>query len=107
MINIQDEIGRDERFPINALRIKNREILVPLLQNVFPQGAAATWLKKFAEADIPAGPINTVAESIEHPQTIARGLIVLLDHPPLGTARTTANPLPFFTTPVCYRLPPP
>ncbi len=107
VMNVQDEIGRDERFTTNALRIKNREILVPLLQNVFRQGAAATWLKKFAEADIPAGPINTVAEAIEHPQTIARGLIVRLDHPALGTARSIANPIRFSNTPVCYRLPPP
>jgi crotonobetainyl-CoA:carnitine CoA-transferase CaiB-like acyl-CoA transferase len=107
VMNIQDEIGSDRRFSTNALRIKNREILVPLLQNVFRQGPAATWLKKFADADIPAGPINTVAEAIEHRQTIARGLIVQLEHPAIGTARSIANPIRFSNTPVSYRLPPP
>ncbi len=106
-MNIQDEIGRDQRFTTNALRIKNREILVPLLQNVFRQGPAATWLKKFAEADIPAGPINTVAEAIGDRQAIARGLIVQLEHPAIGTARSIANPIRFSNTPVSYRLPPP
>src|SRR6267378_3331258 len=97
----------DERFTTNALRIKNREILVPLLQNIFRQEPAAKWLAKFAEAEIPAGPINTVAEAIEDQQTRARGLIVQLEHPTIGTAKSIANPIRFSNTPVSYRLPPP
>lgn len=40
-------------------------------------------------------------------QTRARGLIVQLEHPALGTARSIANPIRFSDTPVSYRLPPP
>jgi crotonobetainyl-CoA:carnitine CoA-transferase CaiB-like acyl-CoA transferase len=107
VINIQDEIGRDERFTTNALRIKNREVFVPLLQNIFQQEPAARWLEKFAAAEIPAGPINTVAEAIEDSQTRGRGLIVQLEHPTLGTAKSIANPIRFSRTPASYRLPPP
>ncbi len=107
VLNIHDEIGRDERFATNALRIKNRETLVPLLQNIIQQKPAVTWLKKFAEEDIPAGPINTVAEAIEDRQTRARGLIVQLEHPAIGTAKSIANPIRFSNMPVSYRLPPP
>src|SRR4029077_15987963 len=32
---IPDEIGKDERFQTNALRIQNRGILIPILQNAF------------------------------------------------------------------------
>jgi crotonobetainyl-CoA:carnitine CoA-transferase CaiB-like acyl-CoA transferase len=107
VMNVQHDIGMDERFSSNALRIKNREILVPLLQDIFQQKRAGTWLEKFAEADIPAGPINTVAEAIEDKQTRGRGLIVQLEHPAIGTARSIANPIRFSNTPVSYRLPPP
>jgi len=107
VINSQDEIGRDERFTTNALRIKNREILVPLLQNIFKQEPAARWLEKFVAAKIPAAPINTVAEAIEDRQTRARGLIVQIEHPAIGTAKSIANPIRFSNTPVSYRLPPP
>jgi formyl-CoA transferase/CoA:oxalate CoA-transferase len=107
VMNIQDDIGMDERFSSNALRIKSREILVPLLQNIFRLKPAATWLEKFAEADIPAGPINTVAEAIEDKQSRGRGLIVQLEHPAIGTAKSIANPIRFSNTPVSYRLPPP
>jgi len=72
VMNVHDSVGRDERFSTNALRIKNREILVPLLERILQQEPAAVWLAKFAQADIPAGPINTVAEAIEDKQTHGR-----------------------------------
>jgi crotonobetainyl-CoA:carnitine CoA-transferase CaiB-like acyl-CoA transferase len=107
VMNIQDGIGRDERFATNALRIRNREILVPLLKNIFQRKPAGTWMEKFAEADIPSGPINTVAEAIEDKQTRGRGLIAQLKHPAIGIAKSIANPIRFSNTPVSYRLPPP
>ncbi len=107
VMNVHDSVGRDERFSTNALRIKNREILVPLLEGILKQEPAAVWLAKFAQADIPAGPINTVAEAIEDQQTHGRGLIVELEHPTIGTAKSIANPIRFSNTPVSYRLPPP
>jgi len=106
-MNVQDSIGKDDRFTTNALRIKNREVLVPWLQNIFKQEPAAKWLEKFAAAEIPAAPINTVAEAIEDRQTYARGLIVQLEHAAIGTAKSIANPIRFSNTPVSYRLPPP
>jgi crotonobetainyl-CoA:carnitine CoA-transferase CaiB-like acyl-CoA transferase len=106
-VEVQDDIGRDERFQTNALRIKNREILVPLLQTLFQQTSARTWLGKLAEADIPAAPINTVPEALNDAQTRARGLIVQIEHPALGAAKSVANPIRFSETPVNYRLPPP
>jgi len=107
VMHIQDGIGSDERFTTNALRIKHRETLVPLLQNIIQQMPAATWLEKFAQADIPAAPINTVPEALENLQTRGRGLIVQLEHPTIGTAKSIANPIRFSNTPVSYRLPPP
>ena len=106
-LKIQDDIGRDERFQTNALRIKNREILVPLLQNLFQQFPALTWLEKLAVADIPATPIKTVSEAVNDEQTRARSLIVQIEHPALGTAKSIANPIRFSNAPVSYRLPPP
>jgi glutaryl-CoA transferase len=104
---VSDDLGRDERFQTNALRIQNREILVPLLQEVFRQNRAEAWLERLAEAGIPAAPINTVSEAVNDAQTRARGLIVQMEHPAIGTAKSIANPMRFSNTPVSYRLPPP
>src|SRR5258708_9882269 len=95
VMNVQDGIGREERFTTNALRIKNREILVPLLQNIFQQEPAAKWLERFGAAEIPAGPINTAAEPIEDKQTRGRVLLVQLQHPTIGMAKSIANPVRF------------
>lgn len=103
----ENEIGKDERFKTNADRIKHRAILVPHLQNIFLRQTAATWLEKFAAAEIPAAPINTVAEAVSAAQTQVRGLIVQLEHPAIGTVKSIANPIRFSATPVSYRLPPP
>ena len=103
----ENEIGKDERFKTNADRIKHRAILVPQLQNIFLRQTAAAWLEKFAAAEVPAAPINTVAEAVSAAQTLARGLIVQLEHPAIGTVKSIANPIRFSATPVSYRLPPP
>jgi crotonobetainyl-CoA:carnitine CoA-transferase CaiB-like acyl-CoA transferase len=107
VMKAENEIGNDARFNSNALRVKNREILVPLLQKIIQEKPAAAWLEKFAAAEIPAAPINTVAEAFQDIQTSARGLIVQLEHPSIGTAKSIANPIRFSNTPVSYRLPPP
>jgi crotonobetainyl-CoA:carnitine CoA-transferase CaiB-like acyl-CoA transferase len=106
-LGLQEEIGNDSRFTSNSDRIKHRAILVPQLQTIFSRQSAAAWLEKFAAAEIPAAPINTVAEAVSTAQTEARGLIVQLEHPAIGTAKSIANPIRFSATPVSYRLPPP
>jgi crotonobetainyl-CoA:carnitine CoA-transferase CaiB-like acyl-CoA transferase len=107
MMRIENGVGRDEKFRTNALRIKNRVELIPLLQKMFDGQAASAWLEQLAAAQIPAAPINTVEEAVNDAQTLARNMIVQLEHPALGMARSIGNPIKFSETPVSYRLPPP
>jgi crotonobetainyl-CoA:carnitine CoA-transferase CaiB-like acyl-CoA transferase len=107
VLGVQNVIGKDDRFKTNADRIKHRAILVPQLQNIFSRQTAGVWIEKFAATEIPAAPTNTVAEAVSAAQTRARGLIVQLEHPVIGTAKSIANPIHFSATPVSYRLPPP
>jgi formyl-CoA transferase/CoA:oxalate CoA-transferase len=100
-------LGSDPRFLTNALRIKHRLELVELLQQHFDSESRSTWLEKLAGAAIPAAPINAVPEALRDPQTLARGLIVQIEHPALGQVRSIANPIKFSDTPVSYRFPPP
>ncbi len=107
LMKMESNIGQDERFRTNALRTKNRVQLIPLLQKMFDGQAAGAWLEQMAATEIPAAPINTVEEAVNDPQTIARRMIVQLEHPALGVARSIGNPIKFSETPVSYRLPPP
>ena len=103
----ESALGADARFATNALRIEHRNELIALLQRQFDSEPREAWLARFAAAGIPAAPINDVAEALNDPQTLARQMIVQIEHPALGHARSIANPIHFSETSVSYRLPPP
>jgi len=107
MTGMENGVGQNEKFRTNALRTRNRAELIPLLQKMFDGQAASAWLEQLAAAQIPAAPINTVEEAVNDSQTLARNMIVQLEHPALGMARSIGNPIKFSETPVSYRLPPP
>jgi formyl-CoA transferase/CoA:oxalate CoA-transferase len=56
-------------------------------------------LARMAEAGIPAGPINTVAEILEDPQIHAREMVVALTHPDYGPLRVLGVPIKLSDTP--------
>ena len=103
----EETLGRDPRFASNALRTKYRDELIPVIQQILEQHPAAAWLERLAQAQIPAAAIQTVGEALNDPQTLARGLIVEIEHPAIGVARSIANPVRLSATPPLYRLPPP
>jgi formyl-CoA transferase/CoA:oxalate CoA-transferase len=107
VLNVEQTLGRDPRFTSNALRTRHRDELIPVLQRMLEQCPSATWLERLAKAQIPAAAIQTVGEALNDPQTQARGLIVAIDHPAIGIARSIANPVRLSATPALYRLPPP
>ena len=107
MTGMESSVGQDERFQSNALRTNNRGALMPILQKKFDEQAASAWLERLAAAEIPAAPINTVEEAVNDAQTQARSMIVQIEHPALGVARSIGNPIKFSETPVSYRFPPP
>jgi crotonobetainyl-CoA:carnitine CoA-transferase CaiB-like acyl-CoA transferase len=101
------ELGSDPRFANNAVRNQNREQLIPILQRSFNSLPSGDWLGRLKGADIPAAPIQAVGEALGDSQTLARGLVVEMEHPTLRTARSIANPIRFSEQPIVYRLPPP
>ena len=107
LLEARETFGADERFRTNASRIQYRAELTSLLQSRFNRNSMAAWLEKFAAAAIPAAPVNGVPEALSDAQTLARGMIVQIEHPALGVARSIANPIKFSDLPVTYRLPPP
>jgi crotonobetainyl-CoA:carnitine CoA-transferase CaiB-like acyl-CoA transferase len=107
-----DELGLstlkdDSRFATNAQRNKNRGSLVRMLDELFSTECADHWLEKLKNTGIPSGPINTIAETLAHPQHRERHFIVELDHPLIGPVKSMGNPVNLSATPVNYRLAPP
>src|SRR5215471_1904958 len=107
LLGASEELGKHARFVDNAARIQHREELIPRLQQRFEGHTSSDWLGKLKDADIPAAAIQSVSEALNDAQTLARGLIVEIEHPTLTTARSIANPVRFDGQPIVYRLPPP
>jgi crotonobetainyl-CoA:carnitine CoA-transferase CaiB-like acyl-CoA transferase len=107
LLGLEETIMCNARFATNKERLEHREELIPLLEEIIQSQKADYWLERFAEADIPCGPINLVDEIISHPQLRARRMIVELEHPLIGVVRSLGNPIHLSQTPVSYRRPPP
>jgi crotonobetainyl-CoA:carnitine CoA-transferase CaiB-like acyl-CoA transferase len=53
----------------------------------------------FDAAGVPVGPVHTVGEALEHPQTLAREMVVETEHPQAGPTRALGCPVHFSKTP--------
>ncbi len=102
-----EQLKNDPRFATNAERNRNRAVLVPILEELFASRPADDWLDKLKNTGIPAGPINSISETVVHPQHRARNFIVELEHPLAGLVKSMGNPVNLSETPISYRLPPP
>ena len=67
----------------------------------------AEWLELLEAAQVPAGPINTVAEVFDEPQIQARGMQVNVPHALNENLQLVGNPIKLSRTPVEYHRPPP
>ena len=101
------QLASDPRFAKNADRVRNREILVPMLQEIFSTRNVADWIAAIEPEGIPCGPINDIGQVFAHPQVVAREMRRDLPHPTAGTAPTVANPIRYSATPIAYDRAPP
>jgi len=101
------ELADDPRFRTNPDRVKNREVLVPIVREIMRARTKRAWIDALEAAGVPCGPINNYAEVFDNEQVRHRGLRVDIPHPLLGSVPTVASPMRFSATPVDYDVPPP
>ena len=101
------ELAVDPRFATNPARVQHRDVLIPMLQEVFVTQDSAFWLREIAAAGIPCGPVQTLDQVFADPQVLARNMVWTVPHPAVGEVRLTGSPLKLSETPVAYRTHPP
>lgn len=69
-----DAFGSDPRFATNAGRREHRPEIVERIQTLLKRDTRSAWLALFAQAGIPAGPINAANEVCSDPALLERGL---------------------------------
>ncbi len=103
----REDLAADPRFATNPQRVRNREELVPVLQEEFRQRETGEWLPELRVAGIPCGPINTVSQSYNDPHIQARGFVWECEHPTAGTIKLSGSPIHLSETPArLYKAPP-
>lgn len=83
----------DPRFATFADRARNRDALLAVLDDIFATRTSEQWLSQLTAAGVPAGPVNDLPAALADPQTVARDVIVDVEHPNLGTVRHIASPM--------------
>jgi crotonobetainyl-CoA:carnitine CoA-transferase CaiB-like acyl-CoA transferase len=101
------ELITDPRFIDNSARMAHREALTALLGERLQQRPTQDWLQALDAAGIPAGPIQDIGTMTRDPQTLAREMVVELEHPVAGTTRALGVPVKFSATPGSVRRPAP
>lgn len=101
------DIASDPRFAKNQDRVRNRAVLVPLLEGIMKQRPKQQWLSALEAAKVPCGAINNIAEVFADPHVRERNMVHRWDHPLAGPLDLVASPLKLGATPVRTDTPPP
>ena len=84
-------LATDQRFKDNTGRMKHLDQLAEVLGSNLVTETTDTWLERLAREGVPAGPIASIGEMLENPQTIARAMVVETEHPTAGRVRSLGN----------------
>jgi crotonobetainyl-CoA:carnitine CoA-transferase CaiB-like acyl-CoA transferase len=87
------ELADDPRFAGFAERDRNREVLVPILEEELRKRTTGELLVLLSAHGVPCAEVNDVAHAFADPQARAREDVVSYEHPSLGTVRGPASPL--------------
>ncbi|WP_342821567.1 CaiB/BaiF CoA-transferase family protein [Desulfurococcus sp.] len=90
-LNLSD-ICSDPRFKSNPDRVRNREELIKILEEIFSRKPRDYWLKILEEHDVPAGPVYEVDEVFEDPHIRSSGIVGVVEHSRLGQIKQLLYP---------------
>ena len=103
----REDLAADPSFATNPQRVRNRQALVPALQEEFLRRTTEEWLPELRAAGIPCGPINTVSQSFNDQHIQARGFVWECEHPTAGRIKLSGSPIHLSETPTrLYKAPP-
>jgi crotonobetainyl-CoA:carnitine CoA-transferase CaiB-like acyl-CoA transferase len=102
-----EHLADDPRFASWMLRVDHREALLPLLEATFRAKPRTEWLEILAAHDIPAAPVQSLAEFMNDPAVQHHGMIREYAHPEVGRLRLMGQPLLFSDAPTRDPGPPP
>jgi crotonobetainyl-CoA:carnitine CoA-transferase CaiB-like acyl-CoA transferase len=91
-------LGREDFIPLQ-LDTSRRAELTAAFREIFAQRTLAEWLKVLSEADTQFAPVYEIAEALEDPHNIARGMVQNIRTEQGTTVRHLGSPIKLSQTP--------
>ncbi|WP_246945163.1 CaiB/BaiF CoA transferase family protein [Bacillus pinisoli] len=89
----------DERFATNPDRVNNREILIPMLNQIFKTKTVQEWITIIENARIPCGPVNKFSDVLSDPHVLDREMVIEMSSPEGNAVKMLGIPVKFSRTP--------
>jgi len=106
VVGLEEHDG-DPRFTTNRERVRNYELLRPLLADRLRSRTRAAWIDSLTAQGVPCGAVRDVAEVLEDPHLAARSMVEAAEHATLGAVRVLGVPVKLSDTPGSVRTAPP
>lgn len=101
------DLKDDSRFAKNIDRVTNREALIDILSKRIATIESKELFSKLDAVGVPCGPIHTIEQVLNHPQVLARDMILEIEHPTVNGLKVPGFPVKFSDTPSSLRHHPP
>lgn len=102
-----EELLEDERYADNPRRVQHKGTLIPVVQKRIAELTKEDVVKRLREANVPVGPIYSLAEVFADPVARHLQLAQEIDHPTIGKLRVPGFPVRMSGTPPRLRRHPP
>ena len=102
-----DDLSGDERYATLEQQKAHRAELQAIFRHRFAGATTAYWLERLGEVDILCGPVKTLKDALDDPQTTCNRMIVELDPTAGGPVRLVASPIDMSAAPFAVRRAPP
>jgi formyl-CoA transferase/CoA:oxalate CoA-transferase len=103
----EPELGDDERFATNRLRLENYEALKTIVGDRLRQRTRAEWIALLTADGVPSGAVRDIGEVLGDPHLSARSMIEIVEHATVGAVRVLGVPIKLSDTPGSVRTAPP
>ncbi|WP_353112944.1 CoA transferase [Microbacterium sp.] len=101
------DLSREERFATLDRLKENRAEIRGIIGDRLRQGTSVEWLAALEHEDVLCGPVRTLAEALQDPQTAHNGMILEFEDQDGRTVRTIAPPIALSEVPPLVRHAPP
>jgi formyl-CoA transferase len=88
-----EDLSADARYATLAAQIKERDFLQKTMREAFATNTTAHWLARLEEQDLLCGPVQTLAQALDDPQTAHNEILLEFESTQGERVRTVGSPI--------------